>query len=395
MGRDPAVERFLLASGWKPGTVLWHREPRNRLAWRRKTVLYRTLGKTGLEVSVLGLGGHEYRWGLHQGHLAEGRFTELNPERLRVVERALGLGVNYADTTFVEEVQSLGACLRKLQARDQVIVSGMVIAPMRRWKGASRREIERNYTRELEERLDLLGDEMFDIYLLGVLHQDYDEGMVKTLYELLARSRERGQTRFIGVSAHRYSVLSRFLDLGLSIDVAMMPYSFPAALNWGGLYDDLPGFLEQARARSIGLVGIKSLVWTLYGVPCSIHDISDRSISAVLRTTLAWQCRQEVLATTVVGVETVPELESDLQAVDAATGERLLEERLNALLAHARRFDVLMGNAPAHTAEVQDRILEFAREFTEHDFGRDWEAYERYWRDGMGSADLPFLKPGS
>jgi hypothetical protein len=71
------------------------------------------LGKTGLRVSVLGLGGHECRW-LHAGNIKDSRHVRFNPERLGVVKRALDAGGNLFDTTFQEEVESLGHILGKV-----------------------------------------------------------------------------------------------------------------------------------------------------------------------------------------------------------------------------------------------------------------------------------------
>jgi predicted aldo/keto reductase-like oxidoreductase len=76
-----------------------------------KVMRKNVLGKTGLEVSVLGLGGHEYRW-LHGGNIADSRQIRFNPERAKLVALALEKGVNFFDTTFQEEVHSLGHVLK-------------------------------------------------------------------------------------------------------------------------------------------------------------------------------------------------------------------------------------------------------------------------------------------
>ena len=82
----------------------------------------RTLGHTGIPVSALALGGHEY--------LADGRLKGFGddfenavlagyrrsdfggPARRAIVARALARGVNYFDVTIDPEVEALGRTLR-------------------------------------------------------------------------------------------------------------------------------------------------------------------------------------------------------------------------------------------------------------------------------------------
>lgn len=57
---------------------------------------YNALGKTGLEVSSLGLGGHEFE-SFFSGHVRDSHMTSFDPDRTAVIERALEGGVNYFD----------------------------------------------------------------------------------------------------------------------------------------------------------------------------------------------------------------------------------------------------------------------------------------------------------
>ena len=85
---------------------------------------YNILGRTGLSVSELGLGGHEYR---RAAFLDNGRFTELDLARIPTVNAGLAAGINYFDTTFTEEVQSLGWVLKELNVPlDKVVINGMI-----------------------------------------------------------------------------------------------------------------------------------------------------------------------------------------------------------------------------------------------------------------------------
>jgi len=99
---------------------------------------YRVLGRTGLTVSEIGLGGHEHRRFLPSAFLKQGevdvkRFMATQPMRSEIVKRALKAGLNYFDTTFIEEAVSLGVALKHLGVeRGRVHIAAMVISPFRK-----------------------------------------------------------------------------------------------------------------------------------------------------------------------------------------------------------------------------------------------------------------------
>jgi aryl-alcohol dehydrogenase-like predicted oxidoreductase len=95
----------------------------------------RTLGHTGIPVSALALGGHEY--------LADGRLKGFGddfenavlagyrrsdfggPARRAIVTRALARGVNYFDVTIDPEVEALGRTLRSPAVFDVTAMTGV------------------------------------------------------------------------------------------------------------------------------------------------------------------------------------------------------------------------------------------------------------------------------
>jgi len=66
---------------------------------------YRVLGRTGLTVSEIGLGGHEYRRFLpstllKQSEVDVEKLMATQPMRNEIVKSALEAGLNYFDTTL-------------------------------------------------------------------------------------------------------------------------------------------------------------------------------------------------------------------------------------------------------------------------------------------------------
>jgi len=146
------------------------------------TILY---GRTGLNVSVMGLGCG--------GPSGLGRKTNKSEaESIAIVRQALDAGVNYLDTAESYQTESMvGAAIRHID-RDQIVIST---------KKSYRDEISPQLVRQgLEESLRRLGTEYVDIYNLhGVVASDYPklrEEILPTFFDL----RDEGKLRFIGVS---------------------------------------------------------------------------------------------------------------------------------------------------------------------------------------------------
>jgi L-galactose dehydrogenase len=167
-------------------------------------VEYRTFGRTGLRVSVCGLGGGgESRLGLKKGSTEE--------QAIGVVRRALELGVTYVDTAAnygTEDV--IGRAL--LGRRDGVVLSSKMLA--RRKDGSLVRG--QDVRAGLAETLRRLRTDVLDVYHLHrVRPEDYEHSLAEIVPELLAL-RDEGVIRALGISEStgadpRHAMLSRAL----------------------------------------------------------------------------------------------------------------------------------------------------------------------------------------
>lgn len=149
---------------------------------------YTTLGRTGLRVSVMGLGaGGHSRLGQSYGS------TEAESEE--VVRRALDLGVNFFDTAEAygtEEI--LGRGLQSV-ARDEVVIS----TKKSMWGEAAPPKAN-DIAPALEASLRRLGTDYVDVYHLhGLARERYDYAIEELVPEL-QRLREQGKIRFLGVT---------------------------------------------------------------------------------------------------------------------------------------------------------------------------------------------------
>jgi aryl-alcohol dehydrogenase-like predicted oxidoreductase len=147
-----------------------------------------TLGKTGLSVSVLGLGGG--------GHSRLGKQTGATEEEsARLVRRALELGVTFIDTAEAYGTEAIiGGALREVR-RDAVVLSTKK-GPAHDGRLITGAELAQG----LDASLKRLQTDYVDIYHLhGVRAHQYDHAVAELVPALL-RLREAGKIRFLGIT---------------------------------------------------------------------------------------------------------------------------------------------------------------------------------------------------
>jgi aryl-alcohol dehydrogenase-like predicted oxidoreductase len=149
---------------------------------------YATLGRTGLRVSVAGLGcGGFSRLGLGTG--------KSKTEAVALVRTALDLGVNLLDTAALYGTETVvGEAIRSVP-RDNVVVATKAWIPRREGRTAAERAI-----RSLDNSLRQLGTDYIDIFQLhGVSPRAYDEART-VIAPALLKEREKGKLRYLGVT---------------------------------------------------------------------------------------------------------------------------------------------------------------------------------------------------
>ena len=152
---------------------------------------YRTLGKTGLRVSIVGLGTM-----VHAGHFGPMK----DSESLEAIETALELGVNFIDTSdaygagYGETL--LGNAFKG--NRDKIVIAtkggNVMVGPNR-----GKRIFEPDYiSRVMDESLRRLQTDYIDLYQL---HNPTVEVIERgAVWEVLEHAKKAGKIRHYGVS---------------------------------------------------------------------------------------------------------------------------------------------------------------------------------------------------
>lgn len=290
----------------------------------------RTLGRTGLKVSVLGFG-----CGAVGGLMVKGSAADQE----RAIGRALDLGINYFDTAPMygngESEKNLGRALKNLRHAD-VLVGTKVFIPQ-----ADRGHIAEAITRALDESLRRLGLEQIDIYQLhNFISEGGSEDTIAAHVALaeaapaLARLRQQGKARNIGfTSVGETPALQRVLDAAV-FETAQLSYNLlnPSAggpVASGYPAQDFGDILGRAQKTSTGVIGIRVL--------------AGGALSAVETRHALGMPKVDPIGTSATYAADVARAKRLQPLVDAGHADSLIEAGLRFAISHPAMSTILVG----------------------------------------------------
>ena len=177
---------------------------------------YVTLGRTGLRVSVAGLGcGGFSRLGLGTG--------KSEAEAVALIRQALDLGINLLDTAAMYGTESVVGQAIKSISRESVVIATKAWIPRSEGLSAADRAVA-----SLENSLKQLGTDYVDIFQLhGVSPRTYDRA-IDIIAPALLKEREKGKLKNLGVteagsSDAEHNMVQRAVEDGVW-DVVMVAF---------------------------------------------------------------------------------------------------------------------------------------------------------------------------
>lgn len=200
---------------------------------------YRTLGRTGLRVSEIGLGGEWFN-----GLTAR--------ESCAIVDAAQEKGINYIDI-FMPQAPTrtnLGFALKG--RREQFIIQGHLCTVFEDGQYTRTRDIEKT-KRSFADLLERLHTDYIDV---GMIHYVDSEEDFRTVFEgpVLAYARElkqNGAIRHIGMSSHNPHIALKAIESGV-VDVLM--FSINPAYDMERAETDIYDLMEFKGMEKGGLV---------------------------------------------------------------------------------------------------------------------------------------------
>jgi aryl-alcohol dehydrogenase-like predicted oxidoreductase len=302
----------------------------------------RSLGKSGPQVSLVGLGCNNFGW-----------HVDLEGSRA-VIDKALDLGVTLLDTADIygrngTSETFLGQILGP-RRKDIVLATkfGMPMDEAGTMKGASRRYI----MSAVEASLLRLKTDWIDLYQIH--GPDLDTAMEETL-RALDDLVKQGKVRYIGCSNHRawqvvesewlskalglsaficcqdeYSLLARDPETELlpamrEYGLGLLPYFPLAAGLLSGKYkrDKFPEGTRLARTKRLADRYANDANWLKIDL---LEDFCSKRSHSLLELAFSWLAGNPVTSSIIAGATRVEQIEQNVKAVDwALTPEDLVE----------------------------------------------------------------------
>ena len=220
----------------------------------------RVLGKTGVELPMLGYGGAALpkKWGN----------TLSTKDRVRLVRHAYDSGIRYFDTaisyTYSDSQAIIGKALKDV--RDNVFITTKVdFWDLSKPDGHFTKVAKGEATRQVEMNLSELQSDYIDAIFIhgtpGVEQLTVEQCM--EVHTELVKAREKGLVRFLGFSAHHYFDKALALISTGSFDLCMLAYGYLPRGN-SRLFSPRTtelrnACLAKAHELNMGLVAMKVL----------------------------------------------------------------------------------------------------------------------------------------
>jgi aryl-alcohol dehydrogenase-like predicted oxidoreductase len=244
---------------------------------------YRTLGRTGESVSIVGLGG---------GHIGVQRDEDLS---IRIIRTAIDGGINFMDNSWdysegVSEIR-MGKALRD-GYRDRVFLMTKIDGQTRK---AAAEQLDESLRRLQTDTIDLL--QFHEVIRMSDPDRIFGPGGGM---EAVLAARDAGKVRYIGFTGHKSpdihrKMLQTALDSGFVFDAVQMPLNVMDAHYDSFEKGVLPILLENEECfhyamslpASVVITGCESLALVEQALEAarSFHPLSEGQIADLLSRT--------------------------------------------------------------------------------------------------------------
>lgn len=289
-------------------------------------MLYRKLGRSGLDVSILGFGCMRLPiQGGSQSHL-----DGFNPNKLideeeatKMVEYAIEKGVNYFDTAYVYHAGKsetfLGKALKRYRNRITLVTKLPVMLLKKR----------EDLDRFLDEQLKRLDTHYLDVYLLhGLGRRSW--GMVKGLGapEFLDRIQKDGRTRYVGFSFHDDIKIFKEIVDSYHWMMCQIQYNYFDENRQAGREG-----LTYAASKGLGVAVMEPIRGGKLAdpVPAEVQAVWDAAKEK--RTSAAWALRwvwnHPEVSTALSGMSTMSQVEENVRIAEEGKPYSLSDKELS------------------------------------------------------------------
>ncbi len=269
----------------------------------------RPMGSTGLQVSILGMGGY---------HLGT---AETQEEVNNMVAKAMDHGINFFDNAWEYHKglseERVGTALKG--KRDQAIVMTKVCTHGRE-KDVAMKMLENSLTRLQTDHLDVW--QVHEVIYYNDPEKAYE---VDGVLEALTLAKQQGKVKFVGFTGHKNpSIHLDMLNRGYKFDTVQMPINVFDP-GWRSFEANV---LPVARAKGMAVFSMKSMGGS--GEPIARGALTPTEA-------LSYAMSVPGVSTTISGMESMAVLDQNLAILSQF--KPLNDQQMSELREHGRRFN--------------------------------------------------------
>lgn len=301
---------------------------------------YRPLGKTGLMVSAVSLGGH---WKKLVPRFGSEQFKR---NRRDVVSACIEAGINYVDACTSSEIIAYSEALRG--RRDKMYFGFSYCEHEARHKEWQTRAKLLEALDDIMARAKLDYADLWRITCLWKPNTNHTAAQEEAIVEALEQAKKAGKVRFSGISTHKHDWAIRMIETyPETIEALVVPYTAgskkvhmrvdPQSGGWQGVAEkkdaekpNIYSLIDAVKKAKVGWVGIKPFasgsVFKSRGVPDSATREEDDQRA---RLTLRYILSNDALTCAIPGLITTDQVRNAAKAVgerrrlDLAESQRL------------------------------------------------------------------------
>jgi predicted aldo/keto reductase-like oxidoreductase len=252
--------------------------------------IYRTLGKTGIKVPVIGMG-------------------MIQPSNPALVRAALDAGINHFDTTAIPAVQEnnlkMFAEVTKGRPRESFIIGVKVPSPTDPATGLYKEGVTTEaFLKKFDFSLKWLNMEYVDVlYHYAVSRKE--SAFYEPIMKAMEKAKKEGKTRFLGISAHMNvpEIVQIAADSNF-YEVVIAAYNFKQKN-----YLQVREAIAKAASAGLGIVAIKAIRGGLKEGEKPINP----------RASLKWVLQDPNVHATIPAFDTFEDMIADLSVMDDLT----------------------------------------------------------------------------
>ncbi len=278
---------------------------------------YRKLGKSGVMISEVSLGGH---WKNREGNRYWATFADdvcpedVKQNRTAIVSKCIELGINYVDLTTPAEALAYGAAVKGRRDKMYIGYSDHILC--------MRNPAHRNtpaMMREIDEGLRRLGSDYIDIFRpqADMQGRHTDEEIVPVI-EAFEKAKKQGKVRWLGMSSHNGPFLRHVFETFPEFTMVIMPLTPKSKVKKVKIHGKAErSFFEAAKMADVGVVTIKPFgggSLFRHGAKFPVTKKGDQEDHEAAMLALRKILQTPELTATVPGMTTLEEVENNVKA---------------------------------------------------------------------------------